>query len=134
MKTLLAPLLLVIPCAASAAESTNYSITPASQASGCRSTSTNYTLDGSFEPGTASASSPYEARGGFAGAIHDPVGLEINATALTVDEGNSRQLESHLLMDDDSLTAVAATSLNWSVQSGPLTSINSSGLATAGLF
>jgi hypothetical protein len=133
MKTLLAPILLAIPFAAFAAESANYSITPESQASGGRSTSTNYTLDVSMEAGAATASTSYQVRSGFAGAIQDAVGLEISAAVSSIDEGNSRQLESHLLMDDDSLTAVEANEVNWSVLSGPLSGINSSGLATAGL-
>ena len=133
MKTHLALILLALPCAAFAAESTNYSITPASQASGGRSTSTNYTLDVSMDAGGATTSTSYQVRSGFAGAIQDAVGLEISSAALTVDEGSSRQLESHLQMDDDSLTAIAANDVSWSVLSGPLTSINSSGLATAGL-
>jgi hypothetical protein len=124
--------LLAIPSAVFAAESTNYSITPESQASGGRSTSINYTLDVSMEAGAATASTSYQVRSGFAGAIQDPVGLEISSVALTVDEGSSSQLESHLQMDDDSLTAVAANEVSWSVLSGPLTGINSSGLATAG--
>jgi hypothetical protein len=132
MKTLLTPILWFIPCVVFASESTNYSITPASQASGGRSTSTNYTLDSSFEAGVATASTSYQVRAGFAGAIHDAVGLEISSVALTVDEGSSRQLESHIRMEDDSLTAVAANEVSWSVLSGPLTGINSGGLATAG--
>ena len=133
MKALLAPILLAVPFAAFAAESTNYSITPASQASGGRSTSSNYTLDVSMEAGAATTSTSYQVRSGFAGAIQDAVGLEISAAGLSLDEGSSRQLESHLRMDDDSLTAVAANEVIWSVLSGPLTGINSSGLATSGL-
>jgi len=133
MKTHFILTLLAIPCAAFAAESTNYSITPASQASGGRSTSTNYTLDLSMEGGAATASTSYQVRSGFAGAIQDAVGLEISAAGLSVDEGSSRQLESHLQMDDDSLTAVAANEVSWSVLSGPLAGIDSSGLASAGL-
>jgi len=57
--------------------------------------------------------------------------LELAASPLTMNEGGTRQLGASLLLDDSSLLALAPSSITWSVQSGPLTSISASGLATA---
>lgn len=132
MKPLLSPILLLIPCAAFAAESANYSITPQSQASGSRSISTHYTLDASTDTGGAATSTTYTLRSGFAGALHDPVAIEINASPLTVNEASTRQLESSLRLDDNSRLVLAPSEVSWSILDGPLTGISASGVATAG--
>ena len=57
--------------------------------------------------------------------------LQLAATPSTVDETATRQLSAAELLDDDSLNLLAATDVSWSVASGPLTGIDTSGLATA---
>jgi len=59
--------------------------------------------------------------------------LQIAATPVTVNEAGIRQLGAAEVLDDQTINLLPATSVAWSVQSGPLTGINSSGLATAGL-
>ncbi len=47
-----------------------------------------------------------------------------------MNEGTTDQLAAWQTLDDASLLTVSATSVSWSVQSGPLTGVNASGLAT----
>lgn len=133
MKARLATILLTISFAAAfAAESTNYTITPESQSSGGRSTSTHYTLDTATDAGGVAASTAYTLRSGFAGALYDPAALEISASPLTVNEASTRQLESSLVLDDSSRLVLAPAEVSWSVVNGPLTGISAAGIATAG--
>ena len=120
--------------AASASESANYSLTPLTiDAGGRRATSQSYTLDSSTAPGGAGSSADYTSRHGYAGSLFDVVGLDITASPLTLHEGATRQLGASLLLDDASLLSLAPAAATWSVQSGPLTGINSGGLATASI-
>jgi hypothetical protein len=113
------PALLMVAPAVLAGTSANYSLAPdAVDGGGLRGTSANYTLNGSAMVGGAGASAAYTARTGFAGQL-----AELN-------EGASRQLNAILLYDDGSSSALSAGSVTWSVQSGPLTGITTSGLAT----
>jgi hypothetical protein len=134
MKARLAPILLTLPfaTAAFASESTNYSITPESQASGGRSTSTHYTLDTAADAGGTATSTAYTLRCGFAGSLYDPAALEISASPLTVNETSTRQLDPSLVLDDSSRLALAPVEVSWSVVHGPLTGISAAGIATAG--
>jgi hypothetical protein len=132
MKPHVAPIPLLIPWAAFAAESANYSITPQSQASGSGSISTHYTLDASTDAGGAASSTACTLRSGFAGALHDSLAIEINASPLTVNEASTRQLESSLLLDDSSRLVLAPSEVSWSILDGPLTGISASGVVNAG--
>jgi len=117
-----------------AGTSTNYSLAPDTlDHGGLRGTSTNYTLNPSTLPGQHGTSAAYTLRSGFAGQLADAIAtaLDITASPLTVNEGSTRQLSATLIFDDLSTTPLAATSITWSVQSGPLSSISSGGLATA---
>lgn len=128
----LALALAFVPSVSFAAESANFSLTPAAtDAGGRRSTSANYTLDSSTAPGGTGKSANYTARTGYAGSPYDVLALEINASPLTVNEGAARQLGASLLLDDSSLLTLARSEVTWSVQSGPLLSISAGGLATA---
>lgn len=116
--------------------STNYSV-PAdtNDSGGQRATSASYTHDGSLGgiTGISTVVSPTEtAKHGYIGQLTDVVGLQLAATPATIDESATRQLSAQQLLDDDTLNALAATAVAWSVASGPLTGIDSNGLATAG--
>ena len=117
--------------------SADYSIAPdAPTASGGRSTSSSYTVDAALDTvaGLSTAAAPEETvRHGYAGQLYDPAALQIAATPTTVPEGGTRQLEARAVMDDETWLAVNAADVAWSVVTGPLTGIDTSGLATAAL-
>jgi hypothetical protein len=123
---------LVMTRAVMAGSSANYTLAPDTvDHGGSRGASPHYTLDRSTAAGTAGSSASYTARTGFAGQLFEVIAIDISASPLTVSEGDSRQLGATLLFDDSTAGVLAAGSVSWSVQSGPLAGINASGLATA---
>jgi len=105
-------------------------------AGGARTTSANYTNDGSLGgiAGLSTVAVPAEtAKSGYIGQLYEVVDLQLAATPATVNEGGTRQLTATQLLDDSSTLAVPAASVAWSVASGPLASVNVNGLATAGI-
>jgi len=133
-------ILCTIACAVSAhgtpRGSANYSLaTETTDCGGTRATSTSYTHDGSagLIAGLATVASPAEtAKAGYIGQIYEITSLAVNASPASVDETATRQLAAWQVFDDASYLAVAATSVGWSVVTGPLTGISAAGLATAG--
>lgn len=131
--------LLLMTRAVIAGTSANYTLAPdAIDSGGLRGTSTNYTVNASAMAGNAGSSANYTARTGFAGQLHEPVtgspvatAITITASPPTVNEGSTRQLNATLRYDDGSSSPLAAGSVAWSVQSGPLSGISATGLATA---
>lgn len=113
----------------------NYSIpTDSTDAGGKRVTSAAYTNDGSVGgiTGISSVAAPAEtAKAGYLGQLTEVTALQLAASPATVNETSTRQLSAAQLLDDLTTTAVPAASISWSAQSGPLTGIDSSGLATA---
>ncbi len=128
---------LLMARAVMAGTSANYTLAPdAVDSGGLRGTSANYTVNGSAMAGNAGSSARYTARTGFAGQLQEPfsglaAGIIITASPATVNEGSTRQLNATLCYDDGRSTPLAAGSITWSVQSGPLTGISAGGLATA---
>ncbi len=57
----------------------------------------------------------------------------LNANPTTINEGGTLQLGAAQLLDDATTLAVDASTVTWSVASGPLTSSDASGLGTAGI-
>ncbi len=137
MKTPTALFLTVLAAAAHAGprSSTNYSIpTDSTDAGGKRATSAAYTNDGSAGgiTGISSVAAPAEtAKAGYLGQLTEVTALQLAATPTTVNETATRQLSAAQLLDDLTTNAVPSASITWSVASGPLTGINTSGLATA---
>jgi hypothetical protein len=116
--------------------SANYNV-PAdiTDAGGKRTTSASYTNDASVGgvTGIASVAAPAEtAKAGYLGQLDEVTGLTLTATSPTVNEGATDQLAAWQSLDDATFLAVTASSVAWSVQSGPLTGISAGGLATAG--
>lgn len=104
-------------------------------AGGRRSTSANYTNDGSVGGivGISTVAAPAAmVKHGFIGQLYEVTALQLASTPTTVNEGETRLLSGAQVLDDLTHLTIPATSITWSVQSGPLVSINSSGLATAG--
>ena len=117
--------------------SANYGIlTDGLNDGGKRASSSAYTNDGSVGgiTGISTVAAPAEiAKSGYIGQLYEVAGLVLNAAPLTVNEGGTLQLAAFQLLDDATFLTVPATSVTWSVVSGPLTSINANGLATAGI-
>jgi hypothetical protein len=105
-------------------------------AGGKRSASVHYTHDGSAGgiSGLSTVATPAEtAKHGYIGQHYDVTGVVLSATPTTVNEGGTLQLSAGQLLDDATQLAVPASSVAWSVAAGPLTGINASGVATAGI-
>ena len=125
-----------LPAAAGPRTSASYTInTDTTDGGGRRATSAAYTNDGSAGGivGISNVAVPAEtAKHGYIAQLSEPAGLSITAASPTVNETATDQLGAWLALDDASFLAVPATGVVWSVLSGPLVSINVSGLATAG--
>ena len=125
-----------LPAAAGPRAGGPYTITTdTTDGGGRRATSAAYTNDGSAGGivGISNVAVPAETvKHGYIGQLYEPAGLSITAASLTVNETATDQLGAWLALDDASFLAVPATGVVWSVLSGPLVSINVSGLATAG--
>ena len=101
---------------------------------GQRSTSAAYTHDGSAGgiTGISTVAVPSEtARAGYLGQITEVTALQLTATPASVNETATRQLAAAQMHDDETLSALPATNITWSVASGPLSGIDTKGLATA---
>ncbi|NNC89668.1 MAG: hypothetical protein HKN82_14530 [Akkermansiaceae bacterium] len=73
------------------------------------------------------------AKQGYIGQLYDLVGIAVAATPASVDEGGTRQLDASFILDDATSLALAEPEVAWSVVSGPVTGIDSGGLATGGI-
>lgn len=115
--------------------STNYSITTdATDSGGAHTASAAYSSDGSIGAvaGVSTVSSPTEvAKSGYIGQLFDVVSLQLNSVSLSVNETATLQLTAQQLLDDASFLAVNANSVTWSVVSGPISGVDTNGLATA---
>ena len=101
---------------------------------GGRSASASYTNDGSSggTGGVSTFAAPVETvRHGYAGQLYEITALQLAATPATVNETATRQLSAVQLLDDSTTFPVTASAVAWSVQSGPLTSVSTSGIVTA---
>jgi hypothetical protein len=109
------------------------STTAVLDAGGRRVSSANYSIDGSLGSigGISSAAVPaVTARHGYAGQLYDVQSLALSASLTNVNETGTRQLGIKAILDDATFLSLAATSVAWSVVSGPIASISASGLAT----
>lgn len=86
---------------------------------------------GSFG-GLASAGT-FIARSGVAGQLTDVQSLAVAAAATSLNEGTATQLAATATCTDGTLLPLAAGAVTWSVNSGWLASVSSSGLATAAI-
>lgn len=114
--------------------SADYSIPAETEdAGGRRTTAGLYTIDNSVGAiGALNSGGGNTGKHGYIGQLYDLVGLVLTATPTSVNETLTRQLFADQLFDDFTTDSLAASSVIWSVLSGPIVSINSSGLATAG--
>ncbi len=138
LKSLL-PLCLVLaatmPASAALRSSATYNVTTES-------------LDGAGEPGTSASYSSVSSAGGFVdvgtagtpsetlkpgyvGQLYQVTGLAVTG-ASSVNETATLQLAAWESLDDGTQIALATNAVSWSVASGPLTSVSTTGVATAG--
>ena len=115
--------------------STNYTVhADTADSGGQRTSSAAYASDGSFGfvSGISTVAAPAQtAKAGYIGQLYEVTGLTLTSTAPTVNETATLQLAAWQSLDDATFLAVPATSATWSVQSGPFSGIDASGLATA---
>ena len=128
----------VLPVAlrAGSMTSTAYSVAADSVDAGGRSTtSALYNNQGCLGGigGISAVGAPAEvARHGYAGQLYEVVNLAVSANPANVNEGATRQLGASAVLDDATVLNLSPATVAWSVVSGPVDSINASGLATAG--
>ena len=125
-----------MPAQGAPRSSANYSVaTETTDSGGQRTASANYSNDASAGniSGISTVASPAEtAKSGYVGQLYEVTGLTLTSASPTVNETTTVQLNAWQSLDDATFLAVSATSVAWSVQSGPLTGVNTSGVATAG--
>jgi hypothetical protein len=128
------------PSLQAARSSANYSIpADSTDGGGLRAQSASYSINGSAvgEQGAANnsvaTSAAYTSKPGYVGELYDIVGLAITSGLSTdLNENTTRQLSAAPLADDSTTTAALSPSaVSWSVVSGPISSISTSGLANA---
>ena len=127
--------MLCFPTPILAGTSASYTLSPETlDGGGRKGTSANYTIDSSISAvaSATTGSATATAKGGFIGQLYEITGFAITAIPATVNEAATRQLIAGWALDDATLLAFNPALVTWSVLSGPLTSINASGLATAG--
>lgn len=117
-------------CSATFAASVNSTI----DGGGKRTTSANYTIDGSIGGiGGISSAAADTVKDSYIGQLYDVASMTVTGTPSAVNEGNTSQLSGTATLDDATLLALAGSDINWSAPIYPLSSINGSGLATAAI-
>jgi hypothetical protein len=134
IRTIIPLLVLIAPLHAGTRASTGYTI-PADtvDSGGGRVTSAIYTNDGSagLVAGISMAPDQTVVKSGYVAQLTDATGITLSAPQLTVAESATIQIQVAEVLDDDTTSPVPAESVAWGVQSGPLASVSTSGLATA---
>ncbi len=114
--------------------SSSYSITAeVADIGGTRSSSANYTNDGSAGPvsGVSTVAAPVQtAKSGYVAQLYDVSGLLLNSATPDVNETDTLQFAAWQLLDDATLLATDENAVTWNIVSGPLIEISASGLAT----
>ncbi len=95
-------------------------------------TSANYSLETSTGGIIGLSASPTKTlKHGFTGQLQDAQTLLITADPEAITEGTTSQLSGTATMTDGSTTKLSGSEVQWSVVSGPISAITTSGLATA---
>jgi hypothetical protein len=95
------------------------------------------TLNSSAMSGGPGFSSHYACLTGYAGQLREPVsaipvvvGIALRASPATIAEDGTRQIQADLCHADGTWTPLSGNLVSWSVQSGPIGSVTSTGIAT----
>lgn len=75
----------------------------------------------------------FNARHGFTGQLTDVQSVAVTGSPTTVNEGTTGQLAATATFTDSTVLSLTGTAATWSVSSGALASVSSSGLATAAI-
>lgn len=99
---------------------------------GQRTTSANYTMDGSVGgiAGISSAASD-TAKHGYIGQLTEVVSLTATGTPSSINQGATSQLTGLATLDDSSVTALTGSDIAWGFVTYPFQSVSSGGLLTA---
>lgn len=100
---------------------------------GARAASVAYTNQGNLGGvgGTSTVAAPAEtARHGYLGQLTEVTAVQLAATPTTLNEGATRLLSATATLHDGTTARLPAEEVAWSVQSGPLSGISPTGLAT----
>lgn len=127
----------LLPAALTAAPpaSANYTLPALSlSAAGGLSTSASYRLVSDTGAATGPATAPaFVAKPGFIGQLYEVTALEVSdTTGGTLLEATQGQLLAAATLDDATALTIAPETVAWSILSGPLTSISTAGIVTAG--
>ncbi len=139
----LAAMAIVAAAHAGARTSANYSIAADTfDAGGGPAASANYAERASTGTiaGISTVADPAVIlRAGFLGRLYETTSLLFGPpsggaqSAATVAEGGTLQLSAAHVLDDATLLPLSASSVTWSIASGPLASLSAGGLASAGI-
>lgn len=124
-----------LPLEAGPRSSPRYSVTTeVLDSGGQRSTSVSYVNQANLgtETGTSSVSiSAMVSKSGYIGQLYQVSGVKATASSTNVSEGMSLTLTATASLDDATFLVLPTNQVIWSVASGPIQQITSSGLATA---
>ena len=125
-------LTLLASLVARAGDSTHYTLEPgAIDCGGLHGTSAHYSADFSGSASGAGNSTTYTARSGYAGQLSDVAAIALAAPSLFVNESSTLQLSASVIFDDATTSPLDSSGIAWSVASGSLSGIDSTGLVTA---
>jgi len=117
--------------------STDYSINlDAIDMGGTTVTSADYSINESVNDSGATAGAPisgYLTKSSYIGQLFDIVGVTPTSTGSTVNEGLTLQLGAAQICDDATFLPLVPSMVTWNVLSGPISRIDSNGLATAAI-
>lgn len=100
---------------------------------GGRATSASYAqVAGVTGMGTVSESAVYQNRGGWVGQLAEVSSLSLTGTPLPAAEESTVELWAVAGLDDGSFTVVGGSEVSWEVVSGPLSGVDSDGVAGTG--
>ena len=116
--------------------STSYSLTTESfDAGGLRASSSSYVASQSLGgvTGTSSVAASAETlKQGYIAQLFDVSGLTLGASGNTVNENATLQISARSVLDDATFLSLSSAKVNWGISGGPLASVSTSGLVTAG--
>jgi hypothetical protein len=99
---------------------------------GLRTTSANYTMDGSVGGiGGISSASADTAKAGYIGQLTEVVSLTATGTPASVNEGATSQLSGTATLDDTTVTTLTGSDIDWGIVTYPFQSVDGNGVLTA---
>jgi hypothetical protein len=108
------------------------SITSTIDSGGLRTSSANYTMDNSIGgiDGISSAVAD-TAKNGYLGQLTELVSMVVTGTPSSVNEGYTSQLTGTATLDDQTVTALSGSDIDWGFVTYPFQSVDGNGVLTA---